>query len=398
MNHAEIAADLTRVDPDYTGGSILNLVATIARHFGLDTGHQPLNVRLPLDGATTVILLIVDALGEHQLRHHLSAGDLPVLERLLTHGEASLSSVTSTFPSTTAAALTTLHTGKTPAQHGLLGFTIWLEDRQAVANTLLFRDLLTGKPLADAASLMTVPSLYRQLPELVSNRVVVPASIKDSLLSRWHFAGAEIAPYRRLARLPDLVAEAVSGTRPGYIVAYWPDYDTTCHVHGPESSAAGSAARFVDAALGRLIEMLPFSDDTLLLLSADHGQRAIEPNETVILNDDPELVSHLASPPMGERCARYLRVAPGMDAAVADHLSPLAEVIPMADVWADGLFGDSRGAELFRSRTGDLLAIPRDHRQLAWAFTVAGRKEIYRGGHGGWTAAEMLVPIVAIRR
>ena len=70
----------------------------------------------------------------------------------------------------------------------------------------------------------------------------------------------------------------------------------------------------------------------------------------------------------------------------------------MADIWADGLFGGSPAAASFPLRTGDLLAIPRGRRQLHWAFAEAERAEVYRGGHGGWTAWEMIVPVVAIRR
>jgi hypothetical protein len=264
-------------------------------------------------------------------------------------------------------------------------------------NALLFRDLLTGKPLADPASLMSVPSLYQQLPEGVARRVVIPASISGSLLSQWHFAGADLLPYKRLAQLLAQLALALSGTQPCYAVAYWPDYDTAAHIHGPASPAAGKVLRGFDAALGQLLDALPRDGKTLLMLTADHGQREIAPNETTILNDDAALVPFLASPPMGERCARYFRAKPGMEQALANHLAPLAEVIPMAEVWAGGLFGDPQGAVRYRSRTGDLLAIPRDHRQLLWAFTDAARKEIYRGGHGGWTAAEMSVPLIAIR-
>lgn len=393
-----MAPDLTRTLPDYAGGSILNLAASIAQHFAVDTGHSALTASLPLDGVRRVVLLIVDALGEWQLRHHLDAGNLPALRGVLARNEALVYQLTSTFPSTTVAAVTTLHTGRSPAEHGFVGFTIWLDDRQTVANALFFQDLLTGKPLADPASLMRVPSLYQQMPAAVLRRAVIPASITGSLLSQWHFAGAEVMPYQRLEQLPRRVADALQAPQLSYVAAYWPDYDTAAHLHGPASSQAGQALHSFDAALGQLLDALPRDDQTVILLTADHGQRELDPNEATILNDDAALVSLLASPPMGERCARYFRVQPGRDLVLADQLAPLADVMPMAEVWAAGFFGDPRGAARFGSRTGDLLAIPRDHRQLVWTFSDANRQEIYRGAHGGWTAAEMRVPLIAIRR
>jgi hypothetical protein len=159
---------LRRVDPDYAGGSLVNLVASIARHFGLYTGHHPLSAPLPLGGIDAVVLLIVDALGYWQLQSHLEASALPTLQRLLARHEANLTLLTSTFPTTTAAALTALHTGATPAEHGLVGFTIWWQETATVVQTLLFRDLLRGTPLTNASRLVTVPSLYQRLPPATS--------------------------------------------------------------------------------------------------------------------------------------------------------------------------------------------------------------------------------------
>lgn len=389
---------LRRVNPDYAGGSLVNLVASIARHFGLATGHLPLSAPLPLDGIETVVLLIVDALGYWQLQAHLEAGDLPTLQRLLARHEANLTPLTSTFPTTTAAALTTLHTGATPAEHGLVGFTIWWQESATVVQTLLFQDLLSGTPLADPSGLITVPTVYQRFAASgVECHAIFPASIAGSTLSAWHFAGAHNHPYTTLETLPDVVAQAVATGEAQYVVAYWPGYDTACHDRGPTSLEAQDAAQRVDVALEHLITATCNLEDILVILTADHGQRPLDPAEAIVLNDDPVLLSWLASPPFGERCARYLRIQPGTESLVADHLAPIAEVVPMADVWADGLFGGHPEGP-FRRRTGDLLAIPRGRRQLHWAFTEDARSNIYRGGHGGWTTWEMLVPLIAIRR
>jgi hypothetical protein len=399
MSQAHQAQLLRRVNPDYSGGNLVNLVASITRHFGLTTKHPPLSDPLPIERIDTVVLLIVDALGYWQLSSHFTAGDVPALEQLLTGDAATLMPLTSTFPSTTPAALTTLHTGATPAEHGLLGFTVWWPDRDTVVQTVLFRDLLSGTPLADAQRLVTVPSVYQQLAAIgVASHAVIPAGIAGSLLSTWHFAGARVHPYATLEALPDVIVHALAAGGPQYVVAYWPEYDGICHADGPASPEARDAARRLDAALERLIAALSHNENVLVILTADHGQRPLDPAEAVVLNDDPVLLSCLASPPLGERCARYFRIHPGMDSTVARHLAPVAEVVPMADIWADGLFGGPPVSASFRLRTGDLLAIPRGRRQLHWAFSEAERAEGYRGGHGGWTAWEMTVPVVAIRR
>ena len=57
------ALPIDAVRPRYDGGSVVNLVATIGRHFGLETGHPPLASALGLEGEEAAVVLIVDALG-----------------------------------------------------------------------------------------------------------------------------------------------------------------------------------------------------------------------------------------------------------------------------------------------------------------------------------------------
>lgn len=389
---------LQRVDPDYLGGSILNLVAGIARHFGVATPHPGPSAHLPLTGVTAVVLLIVDALGYYQFERHLSTGCAPHLESFLRRGEATTAIATSTFPTTTATALTTLHTATAPAEHGMLGYTTWLTDVGAVVNMIHFRNLERDEPIDEPRLVMRKPTLYQQLGPLgVTCRVVLPAAFRASPFSALLCAGAEYLPYETPGTLPSRVAAALAGSGSRYVVAYWPGYDAVCHLHGPASPEADDELAMVDLALGRLIQAIPRTGRTLLVLAADHGQRDLDPAQAIILNDDPALVSRLSSPPMGERCGRYLRVHLREESWVAEHLRPVAEVVPMQDVWAMGLFGGPPADPEFRMRTGDLLAVPRGHRQLHWAFSSADRARIHRGGHGGWSAAEMLVPVIALR-
>jgi hypothetical protein len=227
--------------------------------------------------------------------------------------------------------------------------------------------------------------------------MVLPSSIARSLLSQWHFDGAEIVPYQTPSSLSSLVADALAGSGLRYVVAYWPDYDTVCHVYGPSSQQASDEAAAIDLAIGRLVARLPRTGRTALLLAADHGQRDLDPTKAIYLDHDPEVVAGLASPPMGERCGRYLRARPRQEQKVVAHVSAVADVLPMADAWATGLFGGAPADPEFRSRTGDLLAVPRGSRQLLWSYSETQQATAIRGGHGGWSDVEMLVPVIALR-
>jgi hypothetical protein len=382
-----------RVRPHYGGGSILNVVSEISEHFGVPTGHPPAR-NLPLDGAASVVLFIVDGLGYRQLMWHLEAGDMPELGRMLERGEMRLAEATSVFPSTTAAALTTLHTAAPPSETGMLGYNLWLPEAGAVSDMISFRNLERGEPLPLTGCLMRVPSLYGRLSEAgIRCRAVNAAGFRNTALTRWHFAGAEYIPYGSLREIPPLTARCAA--EPGYTVAYWPEYDRTCHLHGPRGSRARDEIRAVDRAIGELFRSLP--QNTALVITADHGQRELSPRKAVLLNGDPYFTRQITAPPAGERTARYLYVLDGAEAGIARHLQKAAEIMPAAEAWSSGLFGGPPAREDFYRRTGDLLAVTRPGWQLNWAFYPGQRKDVHRGGHGGWTAEEMLVPVLAAR-
>ena len=51
--------------------------------------------------------------------------------------ESIFSPLTSITPSTTSSALTTLWTGAYPAEHGILGYEVWLREYGVIANMIL---------------------------------------------------------------------------------------------------------------------------------------------------------------------------------------------------------------------------------------------------------------------
>ena len=113
--------------PDYAGGCIANLVprivtgtATIA-----DGGDWMPTVA---EHARQIVLLVIDGLGWRQLRSRSA------LAPTLSAGAGIDRAITSIAPTTTAAALTSITTGRPPADHGILGYR--LADGDQILNML----------------------------------------------------------------------------------------------------------------------------------------------------------------------------------------------------------------------------------------------------------------------
>ena len=84
----------------------------------------------PLPLADSVVLVVIDGLGPISIRGHSGHA------RALTAGMAKKDVAQSVFPSTTAAALTSIVTGVWPGEHGLVGYRVLDARRDVLVNQL----------------------------------------------------------------------------------------------------------------------------------------------------------------------------------------------------------------------------------------------------------------------
>src|SRR5205814_3487620 len=170
--------------PDYGGGSLVNLVATLVGARGGKALHQPLREFTLDPRVRNVVLLIIDGLGDNHLARHGAGSELARRRR---------TSLTSVFPSTTASAITTSYTGRTPLEHGLTGWFTYFGEAGCVSAALPFRSRgdmasLTARGVS-AEQIFTVPSLFGAVP--VRSIVVTYREIIDSHYNTVHCRGAE---------------------------------------------------------------------------------------------------------------------------------------------------------------------------------------------------------------
>jgi hypothetical protein len=174
------------MQPDYAGAGLVNLVASVVQGRGGPRRHAPLALLPPreLEPARNVVLLIVDGLGDNYLMRHGSGGELARRRR---------GAITSVFPSTTASAITTSYTGRTPLEHGLTGWFTYFGEAGYVAAALPFRTRGDMQPLREkgfsAERAFIAPPIFR---DMAARAVVVsPVQIIDSDYNVRHCIGAE---------------------------------------------------------------------------------------------------------------------------------------------------------------------------------------------------------------
>ena len=121
--------------PDYTGGGLINLVASIESALGKTPKYQPLrHLDLSgLKGSRNIVLMIMDGLGYDFVMRH---GKGTVLHEHLK------GKMTSVFPSSTSAAIPTIFTGLSPQEHGMTGWFMYLREFDCQVPCPMFSDLI----------------------------------------------------------------------------------------------------------------------------------------------------------------------------------------------------------------------------------------------------------------
>lgn len=398
--------------PHYKGLSIANLPATIAALLGTSLpGALP---ALPeelwdewVPGLRRVVLVILDALGYRMLQRMWATGEGQAFSDLAEAGR--LIPITSVFPSTTDAALVSLSTGRPPAEHGWLAYTMYLRELGVAANAILLSPVWTRKTDQlldwglDPSTLIPVPRLAEHLTSMgISTGAVFYSGFRGTGFSTMLYKGVAERRGHLLSsdlwvQLRHLLAET-RGSR-AFITAYWSGLDTLAHAYGPDTDLWEAEFHTVSHLLSRqFLGSLSAIDrqGTLLLITADHGQIHIPPAQILTADQDPELSQHLMVPIMGESRAAFVYPRPGRTNAVRDYLEATFPnwfvVRDSVEALESGLMGKPIADETY-ARAGELIVLPRGTRALQQTqppVTLVGR-------HGGLAPEEMLVPLIGAR-
>jgi len=387
------------VKPRYDSGGFACLPQRLV---GLLTGPQKYDA---------VVLFLIDGFG---WRFFEKFQDAPFLKSVARLGQ--VEKLTAQFPSTTAAHLTTLHTGMPVGEHGIFEWIYYEPLLDAIIAPLLFsfagtRARETLKSVgAKPRHLFPTTTLYQPLKKqgvtstIFQHREYTPSSFGDVI-----FSGAKSIGYKTLPEALVNLADALAkSTPPSYFVLYNEKIDAISHEYGLDSPQTSAEIQVLLMTMEGIFQKALAGNrkKILFLLTADHGQSETDPQTTVYLNRDPRFAGiekflrtnrqGQLLVPSGSARDFFLYIRDGLvdeaQAFLTPRLEGRAEVRKVADLMSEGWFGP-RLSPRFCARAGDLVILPYRYESVWW-YEKNKYEQRYYGHHGGLTAQEMEIPLL----
>ena len=351
-----------------------------------------------------VVLLLVDGFG---WRFFERFRDTPFLKRIAKSG--SIEKLTSQFPSTTAAHLTTIHTGLPVGASSIYEWFIYEPALDQIIAPLLFshsgtreRETLRAARI-DPAVVYPRGTFYSELKQLgVLPFVFGVRDYTPSTFSRAVMAGAELLRFLTLPEaLINLGQLLEKQKKPTYVHLYFDKIDSVSHDYGPSAPQTEAEIESFLLIMENFIERIFKGKRVLFLMTADHGQVEVDPQTTIYLNRDMRFSGierflkinryRQLLVPAGSARDMFLHVRDDLldDAQdfLTSRLEGKADVVKTEFLINEGYFGLEVSSR-FRERVGNLVILPYQYESVWWYEKDKFEQRFY-GHHGGLTPQEM---------
>ncbi len=386
-----------KVLPDYGGGSIAEIPGTIKEFFGLSSDDKLECLEYgKFEDIKNVCVVLIDGLGINVLEENLD-----IVEDYFP--ELTERKITSVFPSTTSSALTSIWTGKTPLDHGLIEWEIFEESIGKIINPIPLKDLegndieiekyYEGKNFVEGLNEKGINCLKFQRSDLINAPFSQAFSFGDNDFG-YRFVSDMVVNLRK--KLND------SGGR-NFFYCHISNIDRLSHRYGPFSEEVSVELECILKKLKKdFLDKLSDErkEDTLFVIASDHGQKNVTGSEYIDLEEYGEIwellkeksENSVIKPTGGPRDVYLFTEEPGkMTDKIHEYIDDNVDVFSIDEAVEKGFYGTGEKSELFESRSGDILLLPKNDLMVYHGKEKSELNSI----HGGLSSDEMEVPFLA---
>jgi len=399
--------------PDYNN-SIINFISTILFSLGIKPDHNTLRqVNLnDLKSKRNIVLILFDGLGYNFLKKYSVKNPNNILNKHL------LDKITSVFPSTTTAAITSLLTEKTPIEHGAIGWNLFFKEYGRFINILPWQDGITNEDLNtkyyNLSTVFDSENIFFRIKKETNNTVetfyLSPSEIADSHYAKKMTSPAKILPYKdetaMFKQIEKLIIKKkeknndIKENKRKFIYAYSLYPDKYSHSKGIENIDTRELMSTIEKQLKNLIKNLAGTDTTIFITS-DHGM--IDISETININEEDEkLYDSLLLPtfPEGRFLSFHLK---NKNQVSIDYIKERYGkdflIYSKEEFLKNELLGTGEKHKKIDDFLGDIVLIAKSDKIISTNLLQQGEEKNlfdFKAAHSGLTEEEMLVPLIQI--
>ena len=390
MFHTEI------VFPDYNN-SILNLISSIGGIYGVDLPHKPLSWinSKKLISRNNIILIILDGMG-YNLFNRVSKKNNIKWDNV--------HKLTSVFPPTTASAITSIMTGRSPLEHGVIGWSLYFKEFGKMIDVLPKIESSTGEALGksyDLNAILNIGSIFNKIHlhapsvELIK---ITPEYIAGSDFSIATSSPAEIISYKKMSEMFSTIAEAaVEKNGKKLIVSYSVNPDGLEHLNGVYTDTVLNHMVKAFNEIKKLADLLRGKNSTIFI-TADHG--LIDIKRYIYIDEDQDLMDTLIVPIFPEPRFCTFFVKPGRENNFLKAISKYQDdflIMSREEFLNRKLLGTGKPHKKTDDFLGNYVAIAKSKSVFKMRYKQDLRKSIkFKAHHAGLTSDEMYVPLIEI--
>ena len=370
---------------------ILNTITSILKYYNVATPHSSLN---SLDKKLNkkyknIILLVLDGMGSDLLDNISPDGYLK---------KNQIDCVTSVYPSTTTAALTTYYSGKPPYETGWIAWSQYFKEYGRTIDMFSHKESYLGQ----------TPDYSRlNVFEGIMNYLTVFEMIEKASPNVKAYEVTPLYSERRSKRtltadnfdeLIDHINVLCQTTDEKFIMAYCDNPDSLLHKYGTSSSEVYNFVTTAQEKIDKLYSQLP--EDTLLIISADHGHKDVEKCYTLL--DYPEIQECLIMPAYLESRVISFWVKENMKKEFEERFNKVFRnefwLLTKEEFLKKNFLGFGQKHPKIDDFLGNYIALSISSSIIRIESFLAEGKTIKKSTHCGLSKEEMEVPLIVIEK
>lgn len=362
--------------PDYNK-SLMNISTSILKHYNVETKFSTLpelDKKLE-ENYRNVILILVDAMGSEILKKHLNETEY------LRNNQIDI--LTSVFPSTTVAATTSILTAKPPINTGWIGWFQYIKEEDRSVIFFYNQDFYDNQYKFD----YNVGEKYAPITKIYD---LIENKNKD-VIAKEIFPEFRIPEHKEFKDVCNTILKETKNNNRNFIYAYWDKLDTYLHQEGTESEKVRNHLKEINGNIEEL--MADLGDDSIVIITADHGQIDVE---EIILFDYKDITDTFRHNPSIEARATAFFIKEGEEKNFENnfnkHFRDKFILFKSEDFIESKLLGDDSKHYKLKEFLGDYFAIAIDK----YSFKMVLSKKGFTAQHAGLTKDEMLIPLIVI--